>query len=142
MKFFQIVISIVVGMTAGCIPIVGYNMGAGQKQRVKKLFSLLLACEAAVGTVAFLIVEFMPKQLIAIFGVANESVYYTEFAIKAFRVYLCMVILACFCFIGNTVLLQRTEVHPYKAKKHSQSLNSKRFFIRNTSIPYRNDITM
>ena len=27
MKFFQIVISIVVGMAAGCIPIVGYNMG-------------------------------------------------------------------------------------------------------------------
>ena len=95
MKFFQIVISIVVGMAAGCIPIVGYNMGAGLKQRVKKLFSLLLACEAAVGTVAFLIVEFIPKQLIAIFGAANESVYYTEFAIKAFRVYLCMVILAC-----------------------------------------------
>lgn len=28
MKFFQIVISIVVGMAAGCIPIIGYNMGA------------------------------------------------------------------------------------------------------------------
>ena len=28
MKFFQIVISIAVGMAAGCIPIVGYNMGA------------------------------------------------------------------------------------------------------------------
>lgn len=35
MKFFQIVISIVVGMAAGCIPIVGYNMGAGLKVRVK-----------------------------------------------------------------------------------------------------------
>ena len=29
MKFFQIVISIVVGMSAGCIPVVGFNMGAG-----------------------------------------------------------------------------------------------------------------
>ena len=27
MKFFQIVISVVVGMAAGCIPVVGYNMG-------------------------------------------------------------------------------------------------------------------
>ena len=26
MKFFQIVISIVVGMAAGCIPIVGFNI--------------------------------------------------------------------------------------------------------------------
>lgn len=31
MKFFQIVISIVVGMAAGCIPVVGFNMGAGKK---------------------------------------------------------------------------------------------------------------
>ena len=30
----------------------------------------------------------MPGQLIAIFGSANESVYYTDFAIRAFRVYL------------------------------------------------------
>ena len=39
-------------------------------------------------------VEFLPRQLINIFGAANESTYYTNFAIKAFRVYLCMVILA------------------------------------------------
>ena len=31
MKFFQIVISIVVGMAAGCIPIVGFNMGADRR---------------------------------------------------------------------------------------------------------------
>ena len=35
MKFFQIVISVVVGMAAGCIPIVGFNMGACLKDRVK-----------------------------------------------------------------------------------------------------------
>ena len=95
MKFFQIVISIVVGMAAGCIPIVGYNMGAGQSGRVKEIFAKLLIAEACVGAVSLLIVEFLPKQLIGIFGAANESVYYTEFAIRAFRVYLCMVIFAC-----------------------------------------------
>ncbi|MCI5700794.1 MAG: MATE family efflux transporter [Lachnospiraceae bacterium] len=95
MKFFQIVISIVVGMAAGCIPIVGYNMGAGHNERVKSLFSRLLTAEACVGAVAFIIVEFFPQQLINIFGAANESIYYTEFAVKAFRTYLCMVILAC-----------------------------------------------
>ncbi|MDO4330907.1 MAG: MATE family efflux transporter [Lachnospiraceae bacterium] len=94
MKFFQIVISIAVGMAAGCIPIVGYNIGAGRKDRAKSLFSLLLACEAAVGAVALLIVELLPRQLIGIFGAANESVYYTDFAVKCFRVYLCMMILA------------------------------------------------
>lgn len=102
MKFFQIVISIVVGMAAGCIPIVGYNIGAGLKKRVKELFTKLLIAEALVGTVALIIVEFFPKQLINIFGAANESVYYTDFALKAFRIYLCMIIFACVnkaCFI-------------------------------------------
>ena len=102
MKFFQIVISIVVGMAAGCIPIVGYNMGAGLKERVKKLFTLLLIAEASVGAVALVIVELFPQGLINVFGAANESAYYTDFAIKAFRIYLCMMIFACVnkaCFI-------------------------------------------
>ncbi len=95
MKFFQIVISIVVGMAAGCIPIVGFNMGAGLKDRVKKLFTKLLLAEACVGAVALIIVEFFPNTLIQIFGAANESIYYTDFAVKAFRIYLCMMIFAC-----------------------------------------------
>ena len=102
MKFFQIVISIVVGMAAGCIPIVGYNMGAEKKPRVRALFTKLLTAEALVGAAALILAEGFPRQLIAIFGAANESVYYTDFAIKAFRVYLCMMVLACVnkaCFI-------------------------------------------
>ena len=94
MKFFQIVISIAVGTAAGCIPVVGYNIGAGRKDRVKSLFTRLLSVEAVVGTVALLIVELFPRQLINLFGAANESAYYTQFAIKSFRVYLCMIIFA------------------------------------------------
>ena len=94
MKFFQIVISISVGMAAGCIPIVGYNVGAGRNDRAKGLFTRLLLSEAAVGAVALLIVEVFPKQLIGIFGAANESVYYTDFAVRCFRIYLCMMVLA------------------------------------------------
>lgn len=102
MKFFQIVISIVVGMAAGCIPVVGFNIGAGKKARVKELFTRLLIAEALVGAVGFLLAVFCPRQLIAVFGAANESIYYTEFAVKAFRTYLCLIILACVnkaCFI-------------------------------------------
>ena len=102
MKFFQIVISIVVGMAAGCIPVVGFNMGAGKRDRVRSLFIRLLLSEAIVGAVALFIVEVFPKQLIGIFGAANESTYYTEFALRAFRIYLCMMVLACVnkaCFI-------------------------------------------
>ncbi len=95
MKFFQIVISISVGLAAGCIPIVGYNIGANRRDRAKELFIKLLMAQAAVGAVALIIVEFMPRQLIGIFGAANESIYYTQFAVKSFRIYLCMMIFAC-----------------------------------------------
>ena len=38
--------------------------------------------------------EVFPKGLINIFGAANESAYYTQFAIRCFRIYLCMMPLA------------------------------------------------
>lgn len=95
MKFFQIVISVVVGMAAGCIPIVGYNIGASRYDRAKKLFQYLLISEAIVGIIALLIAELLPGQLIKIFGSSNESIYYTQFALKSFRIYLCMLPLAC-----------------------------------------------
>lgn len=36
----------------------------------------------------------MPQQLIFLFCASNESVYYMDFAVKAFRIYLCMLPLA------------------------------------------------
>lgn len=95
MKFFQIVISIVIGIAAGCIPIVGYNVGAKRADRSRELLTKLLIAEAIVGIVSLLIVEFLPMQLIGVFGAANEHQYYTDFAVKAFRIYLCMLPLAC-----------------------------------------------
>ena len=94
MKFFQIVISIAVGLAAGCIPVVGYNVGAARNDRVKSLFTRLLVSEFTVGAVALVIVQCFPRQLIGIFGAANESQAYTDFAIKAFRTYLCLMPLA------------------------------------------------
>ena len=94
MKFFQIAISVAIGLAAGCIPIVGYNIGAKRKDRAKQLFTYLLVAEAVIGIIALLIVEFLPNQLIGIFGASNESVYYTDFAVKSFRIYLCMMPLA------------------------------------------------
>ncbi len=94
MKFFQIAISISIGLAAGCIPIVGYNIGANRKDRAKTLFIYLLIAEAVVGGLATIIVECFPLQIAKLFGAANESIYYSNFAVKCFRIYLCMMILA------------------------------------------------
>lgn len=55
-----------------------------------------------MGAVALILAEALPFELIAVFGAKNESSYYTDFAVRAFRIYLCMVIPACVnkaCFI-------------------------------------------
>lgn len=65
-----------------------------------------------LGMIALLIVELIPKQLIGIFGAANESVYYTDFAVKSFRIYLCMMVLAfviAFYFITKTLKSLKNE---------------------------------
>lgn len=73
MKVFQIVISCAIGLAAGCIPVAGYNMGAGRHDRVKGLLTRLLAAEAVVGLIALLVVELLPDQLMLLFGAQNES---------------------------------------------------------------------
>ena len=93
MKVFQIVISIVIGMAAGCIPVVGFNFGARRFERVRELMWKLLSAEAVLGAISFVLVEAFPRQLIGLFG--SESELYEQFAVLTFRIYLCMIVLAC-----------------------------------------------
>ena len=58
-----------------------------------------------VGAAALIIVEFFPRQLIGIFGAVNGSQAYTDFAIKAFRTYLCLMPLAT-VYKGTFIYLQ------------------------------------
>ena len=94
MKVFQIVISVSVGIAAGMIPVIGFNIGAGLRERASQMFRLVLKSELLLGLVALFIVEVFPKQLIGIFGAANEADIYTEFAVKSFRFYLLLMPLA------------------------------------------------
>ena len=90
MKFFQIVISVSVGLAAGCIPLVGYNTGAGRPDRVRSLFTTLLTAEGCTGLAGLILTEFFPQSIIGLFGASQESAYYTQFALRSFRLYLCM----------------------------------------------------
>lgn len=94
MKFFQIVISIVVGMAAGCIPLVGFNYGAGLYGRCRGIMVRLMCTEAIVGAVALVLFEAFPVQLISLFGSDNPPLYF-EFAKLAFRIYLCLMVMDC-----------------------------------------------
>ena len=92
MKVFQIIISITIGMSAGCIPIVGYNFGAKRMDRCRGVLWRLMAAEFVLGAVSLVVTQCFPVQLISLFGA--EDALYNEFAVLAFRVYLCMLPLA------------------------------------------------
>ena len=96
MKLFQIIISISVGMAAGCIPVIGFNAGAGRYDRVSAMLRRLLICEIAVGAAATVIFELFPLRFINIFGAANESLHYSRFAVRSIRLLLSTLPLACF----------------------------------------------
>lgn len=78
------------------------HLGMESIGRLMRGYAIPCIISLLVGVVALLLVEVFPRQLIAIFGAANESSFYTEFAVRAFRIYLCMMVLACVnkaCFI-------------------------------------------
>ena len=49
----------------------------------------------AGASIALLVVELLPDQVMLLFGAQNESIHYTLFARRCFRVYLSMIVLAC-----------------------------------------------
>lgn len=54
-KVFTVVINIVVGIVLGCQPIIGYNIGANNMARVKKLYKSILLCTLCIGICATLL---------------------------------------------------------------------------------------
>ncbi len=90
MKTNAILLSIVVGISQGVQPIIGFNFGARKYDRVKKAFLEAIKWNFAVSIVGFCLFQFFPKQIISIFGTGDDLYY--EFAILFMRTFLFMVI--------------------------------------------------
>lgn len=86
MKVNQIMISILLGIATGAQPIIGFNYGAMNFNRVKKALEISLIASEIVSVLAFLLFQFAPMSVISLFG--SEDALYNEFAIKAFRIFL------------------------------------------------------
>lgn len=97
-KVFTVVINMVVGIVLGCQPIIGYNMGARNYDRVKKLYKRILLCTIVIGVVSTLLFELAPKAVVGIFGtptnIPNPEDYWI-FAEKTFRIFLAFVTFTC-----------------------------------------------
>lgn len=90
MKTNAILLSIIVGISQGVQPLIGYNYGAKQYQRVRESYLLAIKWNFIISAIGFCLFEFFPHQIISIFGSGNEL--YMEFSVKFMRIFLFMVI--------------------------------------------------
>lgn len=111
MKVFSIVINIVVGIIVGGQPILGFNYGARNFERVKETFKIIARLTIIVGLVATISFEVCPEIIIRIFG--SESGLYNEFAIMTFRIFLALVMFTC--FVKMTSIFFQSIGQPLKA---------------------------
>lgn len=95
MKVFGIVVSIVIGISLGGQPIIGFNLGAGNMVRVKETIGYITKLVLAVGLVAFLVFEIAPDAVINLFG-SHNTTEYMEYARYCIRIFLGGIILTCF----------------------------------------------
>lgn len=86
MKVNQILISILVGISTGAQPIIGFNYGAKDFHRVRKAFDIALIASEIIAIIAFLIFQFAPMSVVSLFG--SEEGLYNEFAVLSFRIFL------------------------------------------------------
>ena len=59
------------GLGQAAIPIVGYNLGAGKKERIKEVYTTIVPAAILIGFVGTLIFMVFPKQLLLMFSASD-----------------------------------------------------------------------
>lgn len=97
-KVFTVVINLVVGIVLGCQPIISYNYGAKNYDRIKKTYRYILLSTVVIGLASTLLFELAPNLIVGMFGqptnIPNPSDYW-EFAEMTFRIFLSLVTFTC-----------------------------------------------
>ena len=75
------------GINQGMQPIVGYNFGAKQYNRVKETVKYCVFAATTVVTIGFLIIEFFPDKMIMMFNNDTELI---DIGVNGMRIFLCM----------------------------------------------------
>ena len=89
MKTNAILLAIIVGISQGVQPIIGYNFGALRYDRVKQAYRLAVRWALVISAVGFILFQFFPRPIISLFG-SGEPLYF-RFAVLFMRTFLFMV---------------------------------------------------
>lgn len=79
----------VLGISQGCQPIFGFNYGAGRYSRVRDTYKTAAVIVTGLSTVAFLLFQCFPRQIVSIFGQGSEL--YFQFAQRYMRIYMLVI---------------------------------------------------
>ncbi len=90
-KVNMVFMAIVIGISQGAQPIIGYNYGAANYHRVKKTYRIAAAAATAIAVIAFAGFQLFPRQITALFGSGDEL--YEQFAVSYFRIFMFMTFL-------------------------------------------------
>ena len=97
-KVFVIFIALIIGMTQGVQPIVGYNYGAKYYLRVRQTIFLALKNGFVLSFVTWAVFEIFPLQIIELFGNGNDL--YFEFGVRYMRYFMMFLLIN-----GLTILM-------------------------------------
>lgn len=86
-KVNSLYISSILGIAIGAQPVIGFNYGAGNKERVKEVLRKVLTVNFLIGIVFNLIFAIFPEQLIGLFITKTDPNYelFVEFAVLTCR---------------------------------------------------------
>ncbi len=90
----------VFGLNNGSVPIVGYNFGARNKQRVMKTIKLSCLAACSIMLVGVLVFELLPNQLLALFAASDEML---KIGVPALRIIAVHFPIAAFSIILSSV---------------------------------------
>ncbi len=93
-KVTMVVFAFVLGISQGLQPIVSFNYGAGQYDRVKKGYFLAIKVAACITITSYIFFQLFPRQIIGVFGTGSEL--YFQFAENYFHIYLAFLWLCFF----------------------------------------------
>lgn len=111
LKINQILLFIIVGIASGAQPLISYNYGSGNTERVKKGFYFCVIWATVISALGFLLFQLKPLWIIGLFG--SESELYNEFAVKCLRIFLLACVLNGFQTVSS-IFVQQIE-RPLKA---------------------------
>lgn len=98
----EIITMPVQGITNGCQPVLGYNYGAGQYQRVRQGIRFTTVLTVGYSIAVWAVVMLLPEPLIRIF---NNEPDLIAAGIPAFRIYFATFFFMSFQFIGQSVFV-------------------------------------